>query len=447
MSMLKKRYGFSVEDLQEELGESGDEGIVPGSDDQLIDFDESDMHEKDDSDVIEEAMDQVADVSEGLEAIQETMLAALSDGGMTKQSSLFATLAIQGIVGKWMDTDSVMPGMESFDDADGRMTATGYALEGIGEMLSNLWKRIKAFIKKWYKAACAFLQRMSFTAKGYAASAEKLIKLAKAKKGHKPKDATLEIAKGIANELSISGTFDPEKATEAAITLLKKSAGQAKGTSDMVADVIEVFSKLDLAVDADVADAAHLASGASFKSAVAGMGAGKKTASGDSFKATADTAYFEVNPGMPGSSVCIMELNGKKDVFVGMRVTAVHFKKWDHLDAVDQKASDISGVVRLATDAKNVFNAIVDADKNADAMQKSADKAINKMDRLSAEADKIKGKGNKAASAAIRSMISASGGSLTSALQIDAITNRQAFATGKAAYAVAKQHYNNLTKD
>ena len=213
---MKKRFGFTLEDLQD--GEVVEEVVVAEEIDEVEpeEFDEDEIEQSDDADIIEEAIDQVGELSEGLEAICDRMMLALADGGMSKQTADFADMAIQSTCGNWMNTSKVMPSLESFDEAGGRMAATGYAIEAIKDTITGAWAKIVSLTSKWFASAKLLFEKLTVTANTLAKRAKQLESRAAAHKGT-PETATLSVGTSVYRNVSKDGGVSDVKANIASI--------------------------------------------------------------------------------------------------------------------------------------------------------------------------------------------------------------------------------------
>ena len=81
-------------------------------------------------------VEELGDISEGLEGILVSMESAMQDGGLNPQAALFMQHAVQAHVGRLgLEASDVTPSMESFGGASGQAAATTISMEGIGETL------------------------------------------------------------------------------------------------------------------------------------------------------------------------------------------------------------------------------------------------------------------------------------------------------------------------
>lgn len=117
----------------------------------------SEVEAEEQSDNVEE----LGDISEGLEGILISMESAMQDGGLNPQAALFMQHAVQGHVGRLgLQASDVTPSMESFGGASGQAAATTISMEGIGETLKKIWMAIKNAVSKAIAAIKNFFAKI-----------------------------------------------------------------------------------------------------------------------------------------------------------------------------------------------------------------------------------------------------------------------------------------------
>lgn len=152
--------------LQESLKQvalESEEEVVAISDD---DLDEAiDGFEEDDTGAelvqIDGAIETTANAITGMESLQDAVLECQKNGGMDAQSATLLHAAVESIMAPFGGAAAIskpLPSLESYEGDGGRAAATGYALEGIGEVLKNLWEafvgmltKAAAAVKTWFK--------------------------------------------------------------------------------------------------------------------------------------------------------------------------------------------------------------------------------------------------------------------------------------------------------
>lgn len=106
-------------------------------------------------------VEELGDISEGLEGILVSMESAMQDGGLNPQAALFMQHAVQAHVGRLgLEASDVTPSMESFGGASGQAAATTISMEGIGETLKKIWLAIKNAVSKAIQAVKNFFSKI-----------------------------------------------------------------------------------------------------------------------------------------------------------------------------------------------------------------------------------------------------------------------------------------------
>lgn len=106
-------------------------------------------------------VEELGEISEGLESILISMESAMQDGGLTPQAALFMQHAVQAHVGRLgLESSDVTPSMESFGGASGQAAATTISMEGIGETLKKIWLAIKNAVAKAIQAIKNFFAKI-----------------------------------------------------------------------------------------------------------------------------------------------------------------------------------------------------------------------------------------------------------------------------------------------
>lgn len=106
-------------------------------------------------------VEELGEISEGLESILISMESAMQDGGLNPQAALFMQHAVQAHVGRLgLEASDVTPSMESFGGASGQAAATTISMEGIGETLKKIWMAIKNAVSKAIQAIKNFFAKI-----------------------------------------------------------------------------------------------------------------------------------------------------------------------------------------------------------------------------------------------------------------------------------------------
>lgn len=154
--MSLKQLFISMED--DTLNETD---LVVAADDtieiEIADAAEAEHEAEEQSDNVEE----LGEISEGLESILISMESAMQDGGLSPQSALFMQHAVQAHVGRLgMSAGDVTPSMESFGGASGQAAATTISMEGIGDTIKKIWLAIKNAVAKAIQAVKNFFAKI-----------------------------------------------------------------------------------------------------------------------------------------------------------------------------------------------------------------------------------------------------------------------------------------------
>lgn len=110
---------------------------------------------------IADTQDELEDIQEGLEAIAISLESAIADGGLDSQAATFMQLAVDSYTTRLgMGASAVVPSMESFGGASGRVAATTISLEGIKETIEKIWQAIKNAVAKAIEAVKNFFAKI-----------------------------------------------------------------------------------------------------------------------------------------------------------------------------------------------------------------------------------------------------------------------------------------------
>lgn len=147
----------------------------------------------------ETAVDQLEEVAEFIEEKQEA-------GGMTEGEAQAITIATESIMSRFQGAITLkMPGLEGYKATNGRLTQSGYALESVQDKIVDVWRAIKAFVKKWIASAQNWFSA-HFSAAGRLEKAGKALEAkANSKKGE-VKESTITLPGSVARFLSVEGT-------------------------------------------------------------------------------------------------------------------------------------------------------------------------------------------------------------------------------------------------
>ena len=185
-------------------------------------------------------VDQTEDSIEQLEEIQVALESAAANGGLTRESAVFANLALRAAVGK-KAARVIMPAMPSFESYSGGASsrrATTLSVEIVGESLRKFWQALVAKIKQLWNKLRGWWKKMTDAAPKIKARAEALAKKSADVSGS-AEERTLNLS--LSNQLHIAGrTPQPANAVEQLKKLEKSSenflGSQTKGEMEKIAN-------------------------------------------------------------------------------------------------------------------------------------------------------------------------------------------------------------------
>ena len=149
-------------------------------------------------------VDQTEDSIEQLEEIQVALESAAANGGLTRESAVFANIALRSAVGK-KAARVIMPAMPSFESYSGGASsrrATTLSLEIVGESLRKFWAALVAKIKSLWNKLRGWWKKMTDAAPKIKARAEALAKKSADVTGT-AEERTIDLS--LAQQLHISG--------------------------------------------------------------------------------------------------------------------------------------------------------------------------------------------------------------------------------------------------
>ena len=191
--------------------------------------------------------EQAMDSTEVLEEVEDAVVAAEADGGLDRQSAVFAHLAMKAAMGK-ADYDhfvrtSKIPSVESYNGgSSSRQRYTAITKEGIGTALRGFWEAIVRQIKKMWAAVKNWYLKVLDAAPRMKARAEALAK----KSGNITGSATEKSfdMSGL-NQLHIKGKAPAPNESTATMKQLSKWADSLLGneTSGKYENLFDTFDK------------------------------------------------------------------------------------------------------------------------------------------------------------------------------------------------------------
>ena len=127
--------------------------------------------------------EQAMDSTETLEEVEDAVVAAEADGGLDRQSAVFAHLAMKAAMGKadydYFVRTSKIPSVESYNGgSSSRQRYTAITREGLGTALRGFWEAIVRQIKKMWAAVKNWYLKVLDAAPRMKARAEALAKKA-----------------------------------------------------------------------------------------------------------------------------------------------------------------------------------------------------------------------------------------------------------------------------
>lgn len=330
---MARKLGFSIEDLDDEevIVEDPETGEVE-------EFAPAELEMGSDADVVEQAIDQVEEVQEGLESIKELMLASLADGGMSRETAAMANIAIANTMRRWGKNVHKLPSLEAFDDAGGRMQATGYALETIKSFFQDLWKKIKEFIAKWVQKAVEFYQEHLNFANRLEQKAESLISKVNANtEATKQKETTVSLGKGTWDKLLYKGGVDLSK-IEDGLTHIGSAIDNFKASGALGGYLIKVVTNLNAVDLTDKAKVIQEMSMVTGKQAIAGVkkAVGLPWATSAKHADTENSSFLESEELIGGRAILFTALTTSDGEYKSLNVEPVDVgekratsEKWD----------------------------------------------------------------------------------------------------------------------
>ena len=454
--MQEKKFSFSVEDLQEDIVIE-DESEAPEL------FDDEEIEGGDSVDVYEEAVDKVEDVVDGLEAIRERMVETLAIGGMTKEAADFAQMAISATAQRWVKV-TAMPGMEGLADAEARLTATNFAIEGLGDMIKQSFAKITSLVKGWFKATGEFFHKLFITVRDIEKDAEKLAKLAAAHTG-KPKAGTVSLSTAEYTNLLVDEKADDVKGALDAVTKLINELTEESQLGEVLLTTSQELEKISkLAKDQAIKEYKNIVKTFELDAIVSKFEKLSKlkykTSTDPRYKNTDDVKYLVLVDKLVGDKTIIVKFSGNAnglltDIEAITEDSSARFPN----DSYELKALTAAEIEALAKAINKAADAIIRCKMDVSKREKLADDILfdnwqissNLESRLNGLTDVefreetyyhdmvqyLKAYSSSTESAASAMMV----------MQPDMDIIRQAVSTLKAAYNYAVKCYDNLQEE
>lgn len=183
-------------------------------------------------------VDQTEDSIEQLEEIQVALESAAANGGLTRESAVFANIALRSAVGK-KAARVIMPAMPSFESYSGGASsrrATTLSLEIVGESLRKFWQALVAKIKSLWNKLRGWWKKMTDAAPKIKARAEALAKKSANVTGS-AEERTIDLS--LAQQLHINGRTPTPADTIAQVKDLGKACdviigNESKGSMEKI---------------------------------------------------------------------------------------------------------------------------------------------------------------------------------------------------------------------
>lgn len=228
------------------LGFEDDDSVIAGEEGEGLNGSETvegEMLEAADADAeVSEASTDVEateDSIDQLEDIQVALESAAANGGLTRESAVFANLALRGALGR-KAARIVMPAMPSFESFTGGTSsrrATTLSLEIVGETLRSFWTALVAKMKAMWNKLRGWWKKMTDAAPKIKARAEALAKKSADVSGQ-AEERTINMS--LSHQLHISGrTPQPADALKQVRDLAKGCdiflGSESKGSMEKIA--------------------------------------------------------------------------------------------------------------------------------------------------------------------------------------------------------------------
>jgi hypothetical protein len=446
----KTGFGLSIEELQDDdVIMDGDTPIV---DDSFIVNDEVSAAASD-VDVLEDAIDQVQDISEGLETIRDNIALCLKNGGMNRQTAEMAKLAIKATEGRWARRSN-MPSMESFEESGGRMSATGYALEDVKEKLKYYWGKVVTFIKNWIAKIALFINKHASSAGFLSKSAKSLAAKAEKHTG-KPGDA-IKMSPSQYVKLLKDNSIANIPANLSALVPIIKSGGKGGWAIEFVKAATAQIKAFPTETDKIEAWYAEFKSNDTVDTlpAVLSNSVIKYHSSVDSRYTSGKTEkYYISSESFIGNKKSLVQFSfNNEDINTGVSCSLINIddsKKFDNdeYEVASLNKTEIANLckrVAEVADAINVYKVnVVARKKEIDELIKAGDKAVSNVTKIEEKGDVPAGsKGVRF----MKTLIPKISGMALTLVKADSIFQTLGLESAKAAYAYASSSYSNLKK-
>ena len=191
-----------------------------------------------------DAVAELDDVQQGLEALCVAIEATIPEGGLTPQAAGMMRIAYESYSNR-LGEESTIPSMESFGGQTSRLEQTTISLESIRETLTKVWEAIKAILVRVRDAIVSFFKQLVSGAEKLRVRA-KAVKEASAKTSGDAKEKEIELG-STAAKIAIGSKVDVSNGAVSKLVEVAESAitFDEAASKQLVAD----FAKLQQAVN------------------------------------------------------------------------------------------------------------------------------------------------------------------------------------------------------
>jgi len=438
--MSRRIYGYraGLEELMEEVnameGQGPEEVGEP-----IPEYEEEEIEESSDADVVEEAVERVEEVAEGLESIKELMIKSLEDGGLSKQAATFAAFAIKTTAGNFIKVDTTAAGLESLEDDIDNVAATSIAIEGISDSIKSAWSKITTMVKTWITKIGEFWEGHKAEAARLQTGALALAGKASGRVGKMQKEE-LSISKTEFRNLVSNGAVAALPAGLKALTTVINKLGTENASCKIIKEFCGKVAAMKVGKEPDIKDLKGIGSPEAWakKYSSASPIKMKEVKSGE------DEVKLESNEVFLGETVVKAEFLGWHSVFLCAEVytgtpEGVSLPKV----ASAVKALDAGEVAEIAREVAELAKAIKESKLNITERKTIINEIYNMEERL----DVIGHNDPSAKSEPYKYMKEVLYGSKNlsfSLMEPDLSLHKQGLASAKAAYNYASKSLKNL---
>lgn len=404
---------FSLLD-EEEVSVEVPEGDVL----EIIPEDQLDEHAPEESEITD--IEEIGEISEGLEAVRDAIAATMAANAMTPEAARLVgvaiTLAERNITGRFSSNLETAVagggkfGMEGFNDRPSASAYASYAMLSIGSSLKEVWDNIVKFLRKWFNKADLWLNKYVSGAAFAKRKAEGIIKKAEDHKGAFIEEKKVDLGENTAKNLSIDGQFNPARAVESGLSFLKQFKPEeiVKGTEAQYAKFAAIdfeqnnwdIKRLDLITLED--QVKKISAGVELKE------------NSTKYKSTATTKNLLTN-NLGGNKMVMLTLSGvETNNIVYFRTASASIKPIEGAGTVktEQETLDKSGITKLAETVRSAAATIIGMKKDYQSVSAELNKFESKVKTISQKLEKASGKVEDANHAATARLITKSIGGL-----------------------------------